>query len=39
MVLSVGVVLHKRISKMLNLDWFANAQQIHEVFDFPIQDS
>jgi hypothetical protein len=35
----LGVALAKRILKRLKLDWFANEQQIHEVFDFPIQDA
>jgi len=35
----VGVTLPKCILKRSKLDWFANEQQIHEVLDFPIQDS
>jgi hypothetical protein len=39
MVPMVGIALAKRILKRLKFDWFANEQQIHEVFDFPIQDA
>jgi hypothetical protein len=39
MVPLVGVVLPKQIPRRSKFDWFANGQQIHEVFDFPIQDS
>jgi hypothetical protein len=35
----VGVVLLKHIPKRSKLDWFTNDQQIHEVFDFHVQDS
>ncbi len=35
----VGVVLSKCVPKRLKLDWFANEQQIHEMFDFHVQDS
>jgi len=35
----LGVTLAKCILKRLKFDWFANEQQIHEVFDFPIQDA
>jgi hypothetical protein len=38
MVPLVGVVLPKCILKKLTLDWFANEQQIHEAFDFHVQD-
>ncbi len=32
-------ISQKCILKKPNLDWFANAQQIHKVFDFLVQDS
>jgi hypothetical protein len=39
MIPFVGVVLLKHITKRLKFDWFANEPQMHEVLDFPIQDS
>jgi hypothetical protein len=32
----VGVMLSKRILRKLKLDWFANEQHVHKMFDFLI---